>query len=150
MTCWQGMFSIPTRTKCWQSATGQESTLTSFTIELQNRTSWQANKYFPLITTLAAAMLHEEVWLFRSWLLRYFTPPNYMTMFWFQSGFWDSSATTDDFFSICYSSLISRCKNRWPHLGVKIDDLLKKACYSSACLWINFIPFTHLVSHMVF
>ena len=63
------------------------------------RTSRRANVILPLMATLASAMLHEEIWLVRS---TYFNPPNDMTMLRFQSGFWDSSATAEDLFSLRY------------------------------------------------
>ena len=63
------------------------------------RTSRRANVILPLMATLASAMLQEEIWLVRS---TYFTPPNDMTMLRFQSGFWDSSATAEDLFSLRY------------------------------------------------
>ena len=51
------------------------------------RSGGRANVILPLMATLAAAMLHEEIWLVRS---TYFTLPNIL------------SATADDVFSLRY------------------------------------------------
>jgi hypothetical protein len=45
-----------------------------------------ANVIIPLMSTLAAAMLHEEIWLVRS---TFYQSPTNMPMLRFQSGFWN-------------------------------------------------------------
>ena len=51
------------------------------------RTGGRASVILPLLATLAAAMLHEEIWLVRS---TYFTLPNILSL------------TADDVFSLHY------------------------------------------------
>jgi hypothetical protein len=54
----------------------------------------RADVILPLITTLTAAMLQEELWLVKS---TYFAPPTDMSMLRFQSAFWNGDGAEDLF-----------------------------------------------------
>jgi hypothetical protein len=57
-----------------------------------------ANVILPLMATLSAAMLHEEIWLVRS---TFYQSPTNMPMLRFQSGFWNG-VNAEEIFTLRY------------------------------------------------